>query len=155
MHAPRHLQPLGLGMVEVLIVLTIVGVLAGMAWPSFVEQVRKGRRGEAVLELHRASLALERWRATRATFTANVGSPDGLALADVGAASSYVVASGRYRITVEVPDGMEATHYRIVATATGDMAGDAACQSMGLSVSHGVVLTTATPSGHARRCWGL
>lgn len=50
----------GFTLMEVLITVCIIGILAGIAIPSYQDSVRKGRRVEAMTELNAVSQTLER-----------------------------------------------------------------------------------------------
>lgn len=53
---------------ELMIVVAIVAILAAIAYPSFMEQVRSSRRSEALATMGSMQLALERWRADNPSF---------------------------------------------------------------------------------------
>ncbi|MEN3291573.1 MAG: type pilus assembly protein PilE [Burkholderiales bacterium] len=54
-------QSAGFTLVELMIAVVVLGVLAGMAYPSYREHMRKGRRAEAKTALMSAAQALERY----------------------------------------------------------------------------------------------
>ena len=60
---------------ELMIVLVIVGILAAMAYPSYINQVRKGRRADAQAALYDLAQAMERYYTTFHDYsTATLGS---------------------------------------------------------------------------------
>lgn len=50
----------GFTLVELMITLTVVGILAALAYPSFVEQIRKSRRADAKATLLKVAQLAER-----------------------------------------------------------------------------------------------
>ncbi|VVP78862.1 hypothetical protein PS910_01776 [Pseudomonas fluorescens] len=50
----------GLSLIELLLVVAVVGMLAGIAYPSYSDQVRRAARTEAIGMLHDSALRLER-----------------------------------------------------------------------------------------------
>ncbi|QXH36535.1 type IV pilin protein [Pseudomonas muyukensis] len=53
----------GLGLIELLIVVALIGMLAAIAYPSYSDQLRRAARSEVVGLLHDAALRLEQHRA--------------------------------------------------------------------------------------------
>lgn len=94
----------GFTLIELMIVLTVAGVLAAVALPVYLDQVRKGRRSDAVAALSSIQQAQERWRANSPSYAdrldtlgfVGTNSPKGyyeLSLSDVSAAGYTVTAS--------------------------------------------------------------
>jgi len=127
--------------------MAIVAILAAMAWPSYQESVRKGRRSDAMAALAQAMQARERHRSNSPTYEstyANLGVP----------ATS---ASGYYSLTV---DSADATGYTLKATVvTGTpQASDTRCGVLMASMRNGQVTYTSaavggTLNGSPDPCW--
>ncbi|MDH5545169.1 MAG: prepilin-type N-terminal cleavage/methylation domain-containing protein [Gammaproteobacteria bacterium] len=52
----------GFSLIEIMLVIAIVGIIAAIAYPNYINQVRDGRRAEAVSILLEVALAQERFR---------------------------------------------------------------------------------------------
>jgi type IV pilus assembly protein PilE len=111
----------GFTLIELMIALVVVGILAAIALPNYMESVRKGRRADAIAALQRVAQAQERWRANNTTYSANV--------ADLGGATS---PDRHYTIAVT---GATATGYTATATvaAGSPQAGDSRCTVLRLT----------------------
>lgn len=151
---PARVLRHGWTLVELLIALSLIGIITAWAWPSFVEPVRRAQRAEAVAELQRASLAQERWRATHPLYTADPRPTTGLGLSHQVTADGYLLRSSRYRIELQVPQDRADRAYRVKATAVGTMLGDTACRELILIVEAGAVVLATEPQGNVARCWG-
>lgn len=117
-----------------MIVVVIVGLLAAVAYPSFMDSIRKGRRSEAFQAITAVQQAQERWRANKSTYTTD--------LSLLGISSS--TASGYYTISISAPQtgtGSLTNGYRITAAAVGgkSQASDANCSTVGLEMAGGNV----------------
>ena len=127
----------GFTLVEVATVLAIAGVLAAAAWPSWREQLLRGRRVEATVALQRLQLAQaghhDRFGQYAQRLEQLAGGPG--ALSD----------GGHYRIAL-VADGGEG--YRALAIAQGGQAGDRGCAEIELRVQGAV--SAQLPSA---QCW--
>jgi len=144
-HSPCRAEG-GFTLIEVMIVVAILGILAAVAYPSFMDQVRKGRRSDAVAALSAVQQAQERHRTNNTTYTANLtaaptASPPGLGL-------SGTSEGGYYTISLS---GNTATAYTVTATAVSgkSQASDmpSACRILTITVTNGSGVNG--PSG----CW--
>lgn len=55
-------------LVELITVVSIIGILAAIAFPSYQDSIRKGRRGDAKGELERLAQLQEKWRTSHSTY---------------------------------------------------------------------------------------
>ena len=115
----------GFTLVELMITVLVLGVLAALAYPSFLDSIRRSRRAEAMSALAAVQQAQERWRANQANYSTS--------LEDLRQPAT--TPSGYYTISVAAPavgDGTIATGY--VATAVGidgtTQAADAQCRRL-------------------------
>jgi type IV pilus assembly protein PilE len=72
----------GFTLIELMIAVTVIGILAAIAMPSYVESVRKGRRNDGMDALTAAAQKMEVVRARTGAYT------DVLANANIGATSA-------------------------------------------------------------------
>ena len=95
-----------------MIIVAVIGILAAVALPSFLDSVRKGRRAEAVAALTQVQQAQERWRANNGSYADN----DKLtvAAAEAAWASSATTSSGYYGVALS---DVTASGYTVTATA--------------------------------------
>jgi type IV pilus assembly protein PilE len=132
----------GFTLVEMMIVVAIIGILAGIAYPSYMTSVRNSNRADAKVELADVAQRLQR------CFTAN-GSyiAAGCAVYTQLTTAPNIVSRGRgfYRITVS---NATATTYTLTATAIlAPQTNDPGCTVM--TLSHLGVQTPAAPA----KCW--
>jgi len=136
----------GFTLVELMIGVAVLAILAAVAYPSYQDSVRKGRRSEAFTALSAVQQAQERWRANHEQYASTLP----------GIATTKT--NGNYTIAVSAPS---ATGYTATATAGGSQAADTACAVLGarllngnLSVGSGsssIDWSAADPD--AGRCW--
>lgn len=130
---------------ELLIALTIVAILTTIAFPSFMQSVRKSKRIDAQTALTNATNNLERFFATNGTYTVD-SSQLGLKM-DAGSAYSE---NDHYVVVVAAGATGIGSSYVVTATATADgvQAGDTGCTVLSLD-SRG----RRIPDPTASRCW--
>ncbi len=123
----------GFTLIEAMIVVGIIAIVAALAYPSYIDQVRKTRRADAESSLLATAQTLER------CFT-RFNAYDSLSCPALPTASD----DGYYSITVT----RTATTYSISAAPQGDQASDA-CGTYG--IDH---LGNKSPPPGPKRCWG-
>jgi type IV pilus assembly protein PilE len=126
----------GFTLVEVLAALVILGVLLGVALPSFTGSLRKSRRSDAVAALTAVQQAQERWRSVHGAYAADGDLAVATSATPPGLGLSASTPSGNYGIAIS---GDDAIGYTVTAsaTSTGSQSGDSACAHMGVRVSRG------------------
>ena len=65
----KQSNSMGFTLIELMIVVAMIAILATIAYPSFIDSVRKGRRADAQTGLMEAALKLENFYARNATYT--------------------------------------------------------------------------------------
>lgn len=128
-------QARGFTLIELMIVVAVLGIIAAIAYPSYVEQVRSSRRAEAVAEIGRLQLALERWRADRSSYA--------------GSGANYPVPATMEYYTIAIPQASAtATGYSITATPKSSQSSDT-CSTLTMTVANGATSKSPTTAG----CW--
>ncbi|MEO7557757.1 MAG: type IV pilin protein [Gammaproteobacteria bacterium] len=131
----------GFTLIELMIVVAIVGILAAIAYPSYTDSVRKGRRAEATTALYGIQLAQEKWRANKEKYGK---------LADVWGGVT-TTEGGYYTLDIPLAD-ITATGYKATATAVAgksqvdDKAAGVSCTPLTINASGPVITTQAA-------CW--
>ena len=138
----------GFTLIELMITVSVAGVLSSVAYPSFMDQVQRVRRTDAVVAMMQVQWAQERWRSNSHAYGT---------LAQIGASGTS--PAGHYTVAVSSPT---AEGYDALATATGAQARDTNCAHLKLSMQGANVVYTSGPDanlGNAadvnRRCWSL
>ena len=130
----------GFTLVELMIAVVVVGLLSAIAYPSYQQQVAKGRRTDAKQSLLELSQKLERYYTERGTYLNAALGPGGI----------YPnVSSGGYyslEITAQSADG-----FTVTATPQGKQAGDA-CDAF-IYNQLGVQSVGAGATMSAIKCW--
>jgi len=132
----------GLTLVELMVVVAVLAVLAGIAYPLYTDQVQKARRADAKIALETIALAQERAYTLNGSYEANLSSGT-LQIAPALAAGGS--EEGFYTITLA---GGGQT-FTLTATATGRQSGDTNCEEFTLNQ---LGQKTAT-DGSGTNCW--
>ncbi len=141
----------GFTMVEVLLVITILGVLAAITVPGYQEYVQRGYRAEARTALMRAATLLERRFTVEATYPVSAdfstlyGLPSGASIYSSPDAVNNATAS-KYRITYQQLSGGQ--QYTLTATLINGT--DAKC---GVYTLNDRMVKTVTGSNTVEQCW--
>ena len=149
-HSPapsRRARAMGFSLPELVLGLTIVGILSSIAYPAFSSTLASVRRSDALVALMNLQTQQERYRANHEAYGD---------LAQLGVAG--VTPSGHYELTLEAASS---TGYSVRAAATGAQRNDSACRHLrltvdGLNLTYASGETDATANAGAlnRRCWG-
>ncbi len=133
-------RPAGFTLVELLIVLVVAGLLAGLAVPSYQAQAAKGRRVDGQQALRALAQRLERHHTERGSYSG----------ATLGAGGLYpaVSAAGLYALTIT---DLAEHAYRIEATPQGPQAQDACATLVYNQLAEPSVSGPATLA--AAQCW--
>lgn len=146
----------GFSLIELMIVIVIVGILAGIAFPSFMDSVRKSRRSEAFTALNSVQQAQERHRGNNSTYTTNLTAAPTAIPAGLGLTSP--TPGGYYAFAVTSAD---ATGYTATATAVSGttQANDGDCAKLSVRLTGGNIEYAAASTagaltyGPTSKCW--
>ena len=128
-------KPLGFTLVEVITVVLIIGVLAAIAYPSYVGMMQRTRRAEAATILNEQQLRLEKHRVDNASYATYV--PQGVFDTPFYAFDFVEAQSGP-------------TTWRLTATPEGAHTNDD-CGTLTLRFNAGAVIRENSGSG--TDCW--
>lgn len=148
MPTPMSPHECGFTLVELMVAVSIAGILSSVALPSFERQLQKARRADALIAAMAVQVAQERFRSNANAY----GS-----LAEIGLPGQSPAKHYSVEVTANDADGFE-----LLATATGTQARDAMCRYMkvtstGMNLVHASGPTRALENDAAatRRCWSL
>jgi type IV pilus assembly protein PilE len=125
-------KTLGFTLVELMIVVVIIGILASMAYPAYVENTRATKRSAAQASLMELASFMERYFTENNTYV-------GATVAASGVTNNY------YTITSPIPN-LSTTTYTLTVVPQGGQAADT-CGTMSLTETGA---KTATGTGS---CW--
>jgi type IV pilus assembly protein PilE len=147
----RNSRPAGFTLLELMIVVAVIGILAILAMPSFIEQIRKGKRAEAIQAIGDLQLRQERWRADRPSYGNTTGANEaaGNLFGSVAAVNTYNGTLKYYNISAINNTG---TGYTLTATRKGDLANDPRCGNFTLTMAAGTA-TKGVSAGDVNYCW--
>lgn len=147
----------GFTIIELMIAVVIVGVLVAVAYPSFMNQMRKSRRSEAIAALAQLQQAQERYRSGQPQYAPNSVLTASPSATPPGLGQQATTPSGYYDIAVaDTPSDVD-----YIATATArsgtSQADDSGCTLLVVQMYKGQVTygsgSTATPLTDANKCW--
>lgn len=121
MNKQRNNWKSGFTVIELMIVLMIVAILVALAYPSYVDYVRKARRGEAQQLLMNWSINQEIWRSNNPTYADVDDLP-----APTHDFYTFDISGHEPGVCTATTDPPTATTFIVVATATGDQVNDTA-----------------------------
>lgn len=134
----------GFSLIEVLVVVAIIGILAGIAYPSYTQSVRKSYRTEA-----KEALLAAAGRQERHYLQQNAYVIDNADIADV---SSAVTTNGYYNITTGSCSDTSETCFVMTATAAGAQASDTDCDTFTID-NTGAKASKTSAGVVTTECW--
>jgi type IV pilus assembly protein PilE len=141
----------GFTLLELMVVVVVIGILAGIAYPSYLDSVRKARRTDAQAAITNVQIEQQKLRASCRFFGGTIGAASNC---DATAGASTVRAAaaspdGWYTITLA---NASATGYTVTATPQRDQVND---DEAGVACTMVLTVSAANPNG-ARTpaaCW--
>lgn len=128
----------GFTLLELMIVVVVIAILAGLAMSGYSKQIRKSHRAEAKQILSQVVLREEKWRANNPLYLGTDSSIADTTLFGTISAGSYY--------TVAITTVKSGTAYTVAATPTGDQLKDS-CGTITYAVSGTTITKTPT------ECW--
>lgn len=129
----------GFTLVEIMIVVAIIGILASIAYPSYMEYVRKSNRADAQAVMMEAAQFLERFYTMNGTY-AGASIPAGLS-------ASPKPGTGTAKFTISLP-AANATTFTVQAAPTGGYS-DTTCGTITINAAG----TKTASNGTVDQCW--
>lgn len=125
----------GFTLIEAMVVTAIIGIIAGVAWSLYTQQIIKNRRTQAISALTRIANELQDWHSDNLSYAGYAVSP-----AVANSLNTYTVALN-----------LTPTTYTVTLTPNGSQANDAECTTLTLNNLGVKGYTGTAPS--AARCW--
>lgn len=137
----------GFTLIELMVVVAIIGIIAAVAYPSYVKSGYKGRRSDAKAALNQYSQVLERCYANYGSYN-NANCTASTTLAGAG----YTSQKGYYTVTGPT---LSSTSYTLIATAVsgGAQAGDTGCTVLGLLSTGKQISGSSSATSDTGNCW--
>lgn len=133
---PRGFAPRGFTLIELMIVVLVIAVIVAIAYPSYVEYVRKSRRAQAKADLVELTQMLERHHTVENTY-------EGFDAPFERSPRESTEATAQYEIEIETPN---ANSFTITATPQRQQTSD---RCGVLTLNQAGVKTPSDPS----ECW--
>lgn len=134
----------GFTLMELMVVVAIVGILVGIAVPTYHDSVRKSRRGQAKADLAEAAQAMERYYTMQNTYV-------GANLASIGAPTKSP-KDGDAQYTISLNGAPTASAFSLQAVPNASTGQDKdKCGTLGITNTG-----AKTPSDASlKECWNL
>jgi len=151
------LKQKGFTLIELMIVVALIGILASIAYPSFLEQVRKSKRSDATGALEGFANAMERHFTANGSYLCAAGLPSppnpcistGAPQAIFPAQSPTDGSAAAYNLTI---NAATAATYTLLATRAGSQATDR-CGDLRLQHSGAKEIINQDAGVTADDCW--
>lgn len=143
----------GFSLLELLITITIVGILAAIAIPNYSRYVQKSRRSEAFNALHQTVNAMEKYKLSKNAYPDDIDTLDGTIKSHglVKRGSYWESVEGNYRFTIQ--QGVGGVDRRVRAVAQGNQLKDATCSTLRLFVDGRKSASAPDATDTSTSCW--
>jgi len=126
----------GFTLMEIMIVVAIIGILAGIAYPNYMDHVLKSRRTDAKTALLSLQQAQEKLRGNCNVYAQTIGTGNNCVRGNAATTrvnGSSTSPEGWYNLTIT---GASNTGYTLIASvvSTGKQTGDTKCKSLVIEV---------------------
>lgn len=140
----------GFTLIELMIAVAVVGILAAIAYPSYVDSVRKSRRGQAKADLLELTQLAERHRTVNNSYE-GFGNPSGTNVLAGELGKSPREGRTYYEITYTNVTDSTYTLTAVPVSGAGQEK-DARCLSLGINQA-GVKTIGSGATGTVGECW--
>ena len=140
----------GFTLIELMIVVAIIGILAGIAYPAYTDYVLRANRADGKAGLLNLQLAQEKYRADCSQYADGIHAT-ARTCASGGThnlVSSTSSPNGKYTLAITADTATPATPYKLTATPTFT---DAKCNVLGINQAG---TKTETGTDTVANCWG-
>ena len=142
----------GITLIELMIVVGIVAILAGFAYPTYMDSVRKSRRADGMGSLIAVQVAQEKLRANCRFYAQSLDATNDVCGADAANSTIRTSATSTYGHYTVALSNASATGYTATATGQGNQAED---DEGGVTCTLVLTVNAANPDGlrTPADCW--
>jgi len=148
MPATNLIRPRGFSLLELLIVMAIIGILAAIAYPTYIQFTKKSNRADATTTLINAAQILQRCYSQTYDYT-QCENPTPSGIPGVSAAANS--PQGYYSITLDAANLANNTFQLTATPIQSPQTNDAQCTTFTLQQSG---LQGSTGTATSQDCWG-
>ncbi|WNC67623.1 type IV pilin protein [Thalassotalea nanhaiensis] len=134
----------GFSLIELMVVVAIIGIIAGIAYPSFSDSAKKARRSDGKTAMLSVLLAQKKYRGNCPSYATAIGGSGYKCGAAIPVSAD--TENGYYKLSVS---GANANSFTITATAQGTQTSDTDCTPLKIEVSPTYPKGNKTPAS----CW--
>jgi type IV pilus assembly protein PilE len=131
----------GFTLIELMVVILIVGILSGIAYPSYLDYIQKSRRAEAQSTLIDLASRQEMYYLDHHEYATNLSSDLGMS------ANPLITVNGYY--SIQTSSATPTIGFVLTATAIAQQSDDSDCATLSINESQKKTATNA----NSTNCW--